>query len=168
MFAAVMRAVMHEEIPSIGNERARKESAAGYKIGQREANPYLPKNCEDRFIRVGMMQPMFPWRKIVQNKAMDRVFGKRPRNYTAYENRSGGAYFEWRDHEQNDRENGHNQHFAEMDDGRHEPTLSASGAADTGANGLLGSVSGFWSMARYRPVFRRHRSRHRCPSQLGS
>jgi hypothetical protein len=64
---------------------------------QRETNPYLP-NCEDRFIRVGMMQPMFPWREIVQHKAMDRVFGKRPRNYTSDENRSGGGYFEWRDH----------------------------------------------------------------------
>jgi hypothetical protein len=28
----------------------------------------------------------------------DRVFCKRPRDYTADENCSGGAYFEWRDH----------------------------------------------------------------------
>jgi len=45
-----------------------------------------------------MMQPMFPWREIVQHKAMDRVFGERPRNYAADENRSGGAYLEWREH----------------------------------------------------------------------
>jgi hypothetical protein len=45
-----------------------------------------------------MMKPMCPWGEIVQHKAMDRVFCKRPRDYTADENRSGGAYFEWRDH----------------------------------------------------------------------
>jgi hypothetical protein len=44
MFVAVMRAVMHEQVPSIGNERARKERAASYKIDQRETNPYFPKN----------------------------------------------------------------------------------------------------------------------------
>jgi hypothetical protein len=42
---------------------------------------------------------MFPWREIVQHKAMDRVFGKRPRDYAAGENRGGGAYREWRDHQ---------------------------------------------------------------------
>jgi hypothetical protein len=66
---------------------------------------------------------MFPWRKIVEHKAMDRAFGKRPGDYTADENRGDEAYSEWRDHQQNDCENGHNQHFAEMDDGRHEPTF---------------------------------------------
>jgi hypothetical protein len=40
----VMRAVVHEQIPGIGNQHARNESAACDRIDQRETNPYLPKN----------------------------------------------------------------------------------------------------------------------------
>jgi hypothetical protein len=44
-----------------------------------------------------MMQPPFPSRETMQHKAMDRVFGKRPGDRAADENRGGGAYLEWRD-----------------------------------------------------------------------
>jgi hypothetical protein len=40
-----------------------------------------------------MMQRMFPWREIVQHKAMDRVFGKRPRDYTADEKQQRWSLF---------------------------------------------------------------------------
>src|SRR5258707_8872893 len=52
-----MRAVMHEQIPGIGNQRTRNESAACDQIDQRETNPYLPKDCEDRVVGIGVMQP---------------------------------------------------------------------------------------------------------------
>jgi hypothetical protein len=51
----VMRAVVHEQIPGIGHWHARNERAACDQIDQRETNPYLPKNCEDRVVGVGMM-----------------------------------------------------------------------------------------------------------------
>ena len=66
-----MCAVMHEQIPAIGEQRARKESAAGHQIDKRETAPNLPKNCEDCAIRVGMMKPMLGWYEIVQHKAMN-------------------------------------------------------------------------------------------------
>jgi hypothetical protein len=43
MFVAVMRAVMHEQIPSIGDQRARKEGAAGYKIPARNKSIFAKK-----------------------------------------------------------------------------------------------------------------------------
>src|SRR6266436_5378589 len=52
-----MRAVMHEQIPGIGNQRTRNESAACDQIDQRETNPDLPKDCEDRVVGIGVMQP---------------------------------------------------------------------------------------------------------------
>src|SRR5260370_2098767 len=75
-----MRAVMHEQIPGIGSERARNESASRDQIDQRETNPYLPKNCDDRFVGIGVMQPMFGWCETMQHETMHDIFGKGPRN----------------------------------------------------------------------------------------
>ena len=51
-----MRAVMYEQIPTIGDERARNYSSTGNQIDERETNPYLPKDRENRFVRICMMQ----------------------------------------------------------------------------------------------------------------
>src|SRR6266550_975277 len=114
-----MGAVVHEQIPGIGNQHARKESAATDQIDQRETSPYLPKNREDCPIGVGMVSPMLSWREIVQHKTMNDVFGKGPRNDAAGEKRSGGGHSERRDREQDDCEQGSYQHFAKIDQGGH-------------------------------------------------
>ena len=71
---------MHEQIPGIGNQRTRNESAACDQIDQRETNPYLPKNCEDRAVGVGMMLPMLGRCDAMQHKAMNDIFGEGPCN----------------------------------------------------------------------------------------
>jgi hypothetical protein len=53
---------MHKQIPSIGNQRARQECATGNRIDERETNPYLPENCKDRLVGIGMMQGVLRWR----------------------------------------------------------------------------------------------------------
>ena len=75
-----MRAMVYEQIPGIRNKRARNENAACDEIDQRETNPYLPENCEDRSIRICVVQRMFSWREMVQHKAVNDIFGKGPRN----------------------------------------------------------------------------------------
>jgi hypothetical protein len=80
-----MRAVVHEQIPGIPNKRARNENAACDEIDQRETNPYLPENLEDRSIGACVVQAMFSRREIVQPKAMNDIFGKGPRNDTSAE-----------------------------------------------------------------------------------
>src|SRR5258708_36164116 len=112
-----MRAVMHEQIPGIGNERARNESASRDQIDQREANPYLPKNCEDRVVRIGVMQPMFGWCETMQHKAMNDIFGKGPCNDAAGEKHSVRTHSEPRNGKQDDCEQRRYEYFAEIDDG---------------------------------------------------
>jgi hypothetical protein len=80
-----MRAVMHEQIPGIGNQRTRNESAGCDQIDQRETNPYLPKDCEDRVVGIGVMQPMFGRCETMQHKAMHDIFRKGQRNDTTGE-----------------------------------------------------------------------------------
>lgn len=118
-----MRAVVDEQIPGIGNQRARSESAACDQIDQRETNPYLPKNCEDRVVGIGMMEPMFVWCEAMQHKAMHEIFRKGQRNDTTGEKHSVRTYSELRNCQQDDSEQGRYQHFAEIDDGGHEPSL---------------------------------------------
>src|SRR5258708_13374953 len=95
-----MRAVMHEQTPGIGSERARNESASRDQIDQREANPYLPKNCDDRFVGIGVMQPMFGWCETMQHETMHDIFGKGPRNdttgeeHTVKDHRQSGNYYQ--------------------------------------------------------------------------
>ena len=91
-----MRAVMHEQIPGIGHQRARKESAATDQIERRETHPYLPKNREDRPIRVGMVNSMFSWCEIVQHKTMNDIFGEGPCNDAAGEKHSVRTHSELR------------------------------------------------------------------------
>ena len=91
-----MRAVMHEQIPGIGNQRTRNESAACDQIDQRETNPYLPKNCEDRAVGVGMMLPMFSRCEAMQHKAMHDIFRKGQRNDTTGEKHSVRTHSELR------------------------------------------------------------------------
>src|SRR5258708_19444018 len=81
-----MRAVMHEQIPGIGDKRACNESAAYDQIDQRETNPYLPKNCEDRVVGISVMQPMFGRCEAMQHKAMNDIFRKGPCTDAAGEN----------------------------------------------------------------------------------
>jgi hypothetical protein len=83
-----MRAVMHEQIPGIGNQRTRNESAACDQMDQRETNPYLPKNCEDRAAGVGVILPMFGRCETMQHKAKNDIFGKGPCNDAAGETAS--------------------------------------------------------------------------------
>jgi hypothetical protein len=94
-----MRAVMHEQIPGIGNQRTRNESAACDQIDQRETNPYLPKNCENRAVGVGMMLPMFGRCEAMQHKAMNDIFGEGPCNDAApastFKMTSGGTSYQW-------------------------------------------------------------------------
>jgi hypothetical protein len=92
----VVRAVMHEQIPGIGNQRTRNESAACDKIDQRETNPYLPKNCEDRVVGMGVVQPMFGWCETMQHKAMHDIFRKGQRNDATSEKQSVRTHSELR------------------------------------------------------------------------
>jgi hypothetical protein len=75
-------AVMHKQVPSISNQRARKEGSVNDQIDERETSPYLPKNCEHRPIGVCMMRPMSRWNEIVQHKPMNEIFEKGPRDDT--------------------------------------------------------------------------------------
>lgn len=73
--------MMHKKIPRVCDERASNEGAAGDQISQHETNPYLPKDCEDRLVGVGMMQPMLGRREAMQHKAMNKIFGKSPSHH---------------------------------------------------------------------------------------
>lgn len=75
-----MGAVMHKQVPGIGDQSARKESAAGDQIDQRKTTPYLPEDGEDRLVRVGMMKAVSGWHETMQHKAVNAIFGKGPRN----------------------------------------------------------------------------------------
>ena len=88
---------MHRQIPSISNERARKESSAGDQIDERETSPYLPKNCEYRLIGISMMHSMSRWNEIVQHKPMNDIFDKGPYDDAPDEKLRGGCYSERRD-----------------------------------------------------------------------
>jgi hypothetical protein len=53
---------MHEQIPSISNQRARNERATCDQIDQRKTNPFSPENCEIRVVwrraRSAISQPI--------------------------------------------------------------------------------------------------------------
>src|ERR1700730_14234244 len=88
-----MRAVVHEQIPGIGTWRARNESAACDQIDQRETNPYLPKNCEDRAVGIGMMSTMFDWCEPMQHKAMNEILRKGQSDDTTDETPTVGCVY---------------------------------------------------------------------------
>ena len=67
---------MHKKIPSVCDERPSDKSSPGYQIGHGETNPDLPKDCDDRLVGVGMMQPVLGWREAMQHKAVNKIFGK--------------------------------------------------------------------------------------------
>jgi hypothetical protein len=115
---------MHKKIPSVCDERPSDKSSPGYQIGHGETNPDLPKDCEDRLVGVGMMQPVLGWRKAMQHKAVNKIFGKSPPDHATNKKRSASTHSKMRNCQQDDGEQGRYQYFAEIDDGCHESSLT--------------------------------------------
>ena len=67
---------MHKKIPGVCDERSSDKGSPAYQIGHGETNPDLPKESEDRLVGVGMMQPVLGWRKAMQHKAVNKIFGR--------------------------------------------------------------------------------------------
>src|ERR1700692_2719514 len=66
---------------------------------------------------------MFDWCETMQHKAMHGIFCKGQSNDTTDEKHSVRTHSELRNCQQDDCEQGRYQHFAEIDDGGHEPSL---------------------------------------------
>ena len=115
---------MHKKIPGVCDERPSDKSSPGYQIGHGETNPDLPKDCEDRLVGVGMVQPMLGWRKAMQHKSVNKIFGKSPSDHATDEKRSASTHSKMRNCQQDDGEQGRYQYFAEIDDGGHERSLT--------------------------------------------
>ena len=84
-----------------------------------------------------MMNPMLSSREIVQHKAMNEIFGKRPRNDATGERRGGGGYSERRDRQQEDCQHRDNQHFPEINDSGHGPIRAGDADANTATRAAL-------------------------------
>src|SRR5713226_7320865 len=61
-----------------------------------QTNPYLPKNCEDRVVGIGVMQSMLGRCETMQHKAMHDIFRKGQRNDTTGEKHSVRTHSELR------------------------------------------------------------------------
>ena len=87
---------MHKKIPGVCDERPSDKSSPGYQIGHGETNPDLPKDCEDRLVGVGMVQPVLGWRKAMQHKSVNKIFGKSPSDHATDEKRSASTHSKMR------------------------------------------------------------------------
>jgi hypothetical protein len=122
---AVVCAMMDKQIPGISYQRACKEGASGDQIDKRETNPYLPEDSQDRVVGIGVVQPVLRWHEIMQHETVNGIFAEGPRDDATGEKCNGETHSEGRGRNQNDRKQGSNCHFPEIDDGGHEATLGA-------------------------------------------